>query len=444
MSVAPVVAIVGRPNVGKSTLFNRLVGQRQAVVHEVPGTTRDRLVSRVTWDDQSFILVDTAGLTAGATDDLEEIVQAQLAVALGDADVILLLTDASTGLHPQDASAADVVRRLGKPVVLAANKAETPDREMIATEFYTLGLGDPFPISAMHNLGIADLMDRLMPLLPSAEPEEELESQAMRLAIVGRPNVGKSSLLNAIAGEERAIVHETPGTTRDAVDTSVVYRGQPLILIDTAGIRRRGQVEPGVEKFSVLRAFQAVERCNVAILVLDAMDLVTAQDTHVAGYVAEAYRGLVIAVNKWDLAEERNFNRAGVENVLKRRLSWASYAPVRFTSAVTGSGVNELMNTALQVYRERQRHVGQGELNKLLVAKAANAPPPSRRGRHLRIYKAVHSATDPPTFTLYVNDPTLVHFSYERFLRNTIRDAFGFRGNPLRLEFKKVARPTSA
>ena len=443
MSVLPVVAIVGRPNVGKSTLFNRLVGERRAVVHEVAGTTRDRLVSQVDWDDRSFVLVDTAGLTAGVADELEEIAQSQLEVALKDADAVLFLADASSGLHPEDNAVADVVRRLQKPVVLAATKAETPMRELISAEFYELGLGEPIPISALHNIGVADLMDRLLPLLPEADLEEEsAEAHMMRLAIVGRPNVGKSSLLNSIAGEERSIVHDMPGTTRDAVDTSVTYKGQPLLLIDTAGIRRRGRVEPGVEKFSVLRAFQAIQRCNVAILVVDASELLIAQDSHIAGYVAESYRGLIIAVNKWDLVEGRHVTTSSVTNQVRRRLSWASYAPIRFTSATTGAGVRGLVDTAMEVYRERQKHVGQGELGRLLVEKMAGAPPPSKRGRHLRIYKAVQTAVDPPTFTMHVNDPTLVHFSYERFLRNVIRSAYGFQGSMLRLEFKKTARPS--
>lgn len=440
MSLTPVVAIVGRPNVGKSTLFNRLVGQRLAIVHEVPGTTRDRLVARVTWNGRPFILVDTPGLLASGKDELERLTQDQLRAALEDADVVLFLTDASTGLHPEDSAVADMLRRLGKPVVVAANKAETPHRELITAEFHRLGLGDPLAISALHNLGISDLTDRLLPLFPAAEPGEEEEAGVMKLALVGRPNVGKSSLLNAITGEKRALVHPAPGTTRDAVDISVTYKSEPLVLIDTAGIRRRGHVQSGVEKFSVLRAFQAIERCNVAVLVLDATELITAQDTHVAGYVAESYRGLVIAVNKWDLAQESDTTQAQTLDLLRRRLTWASYAPVLFTSAVTGAGVQELLDTALEVYRERQKHVGQGELNRLLVEKMATAPSPSKHGRPLHIYKAVHSATDPPTFTIYVNDPRLVHFSYERFLSNALRRAFGFQGNPLRLDFKKIAR----
>ena len=442
MPVTPAVAIVGRVNVGKSTLFNRLVGSRLAVVHEAPGTTRDRLVARVTWDDHSFLLVDTGGLAWGGEDELGGLVRAQLQVALEDADVVLFLTDASMGLHPEDAAVADLLRRLAKPVVLAANKAETPARELGSAEFYSLGLGEPTPISALNNQGIGEVMARLLPLLPPSEPEEE-EAGVMRLALVGRPNVGKSSLLNAIAGEERAIVHEAPGTTRDAIDTSVTYQGQSLVLIDTAGLRRRGHIVPGVESYSALRVFQAIERCNVAVLVLDATEMVASQDTHIAGYVVESFRGLVITVNKWDLAKGREAEPAQALRLIRRRLNWASYAPIRFTSAITGAGVRELLDTALEVYQERLKHIGQGELNRLLIERISEHPAPSRRGRPLRIYKAVHSSTNPPTFTFYVNDPKLLHFSYERFLRNTLRAAFGFQGNLLRLDFKKVARPGS-
>jgi GTP-binding protein len=262
----------------------------------------------------------------------------------------------------------------------------------------------------------------------------------MKLGLVGRPNVGKSSLLNALVGEERAIVHEAPGTTRDAVDTTATYRSQPLVLIDTAGIRRSGRVGIGVEYYSVLRAFQAIDRCDVAVLVLDATELVAAQDTHIAGYIAEAFRGMVFAVNKWDLAENRGVSQAQALQVLRRRFAWAAWVPVQFTSAVTGAGVHELLDTALEVYQARRRHVGQGELNRAIMEKVDERPPPLRGTRRMRIFKVVQSSSSPPTFTFHVNDPKLLHFSYQRFLQNSLRSAFGFHGNPLRLEFKPVAK----
>jgi GTP-binding protein len=441
MSLTPVVAIVGRPNVGKSTLFNRLAGERLAVIHEAPGTTRDRLVARVTWDDSPFILVDTGGLVFGDSDDLAASVQAQVQAALADADVIVFVVDSAIGLHPQDSVVADLLRRQGKPVVLAVSKCESPVRELASAEFYRLGMGEPAAISAIHNQGIGDLMDRVIPLLPSPEepqPPQE-EAQAMRLALVGRPNVGKSSLLNAIVGEERAIVHEAPGTTRDAVDTSITYRGQPLVLVDTAGIRSPGRIVPGVEYYSSLRAFQAIERCDVAVLVMDATEMAAAQDTHIAGYIAESYRGMVFAVNKWDLAQERAVSTIQAVRQLRRRFPWAPWAPVQFTSAVTGAGVKEMLDTALEVYQARLRHVGQGELNRLVVEKVAEHEPPSRGARRLRIMKVIHASVNPPTFVFHVNDATLLHFSYRRYLQNALRSAFGFHGSPLRLDFKSVA-----
>ena len=440
MPVRPAVAIIGRPNVGKSTLFNRLAGQRLAVVDAVPGTTRDRLVAPVTWEESSFILVDTGGLTMEGDEHLGPQVRQQVRAALAEADLILFLTDGSTGLHPGDADVADLLRRQEKPVVLAVTKCESSARELASTEFYQLGLGDPIPISAMSNIGIGEMMVQLVRLLPPGEPEEEEEAPVLKLALVGRPNVGKSSLLNAIVGMERAIVDEIPGTTRDAVDISATYKDQPLVLIDTAGIRRRGHITPGVEQYSALRAFQAIQRANVAILVLDATEMVTAQDTHVAGDVSDAYCGLVIAINKWDLARTQGANPAQALGLIRRRFKWAPYAPVRFTTAVTGDGVRALMDVALEVYQERQKHVGQGELNRLLMEAMATHPPPSRGSRHLRILKIVQSSTNPPTFVFYVNDPKLLHFSYERFLQNTLRSALGFQGSLLRFDFRKVAR----
>ena len=436
----PVVAIVGRPNVGKSTLFNRLAGARLAVVHDAPGTTRDRLVVRVTWDGISFILVDTGGLTLETEGDLEEKVQAQVQVALEDADHLLFLTNAATGLHPDDMEAANLLRRQGRTVTLAANKCEGPGQELASAEFYRLGLGDPIPISALHNQGIGDLMDQVVAQLPPEEPEEE-QRQVMKLALVGRPNMGKSSLLNAMVGEERSIVHPEPGTTRDAIDMPVTYRDHPIVLIDTAGLRRRGRIRPGLDKFSALRVFQTIERCDVAILLLDATEPVSAQDTHIAGYVVEAFRGLVIAVNKWDLVQGHGASQAEAREVVRERLRWAPYVPVRFTSALTAEGVPGLLDTALEAFQARRREVSQEKLDRMLLDTVALHPTPSRGRRHLRIYKVAQSGINPPTFTFHVNDPSLLHFSYERFLQNTLRSTFGFPGSLLRLNFRRGSPP---
>lgn len=440
MPVRPAVAIVGRPNVGKSTLFNRLAGQRLAVVDASPGTTRDRLVAPVDWVDTPFVLVDTGGLSLEGDEHLGPQVRRQVGAALAEADLIIHLTDGSTGLHPGDAEIANLLRRQNKPVVLVVNKCENVARELGSTEFYRLGLGDPFPISAISNIGIGEMLEQVVHRLPPGDPDDLEESSILKLALVGRPNVGKSSLLNAIVGSERAIVDEMPGTTRDAVDISATYRGRPLILIDTAGIRRRGHITPGVEQYSALRTFQAIQRSNVSILVLDATEMVTAQDTHIAGDVSEAYSGLVIAINKWDLARERGLTPTHALGLVRRRFKWAPYAPVRFTAAITGHGVRELLDVALEIHQERQKHVGQGALNRLLIEAMATHPPPSRGSRRLRILKVVQTSTNPPTFVFHVNDPKLLHFSYERFLQNTLRSELGFHGSLLRFEFRKVAR----
>ncbi len=435
----PVVAIVGRPNVGKSTLFNRLVGERRAIVADEPGTTRDRVMSRVTGDLGPYILVDTGGLDSTAGEPITAKVHDQVQTALDEADVVVFLTDGSTGPQPGDSEVADLLRRRGKPIVLAVAKCEGETRHLALSEFYSLGLGDPLPISALKSEGIADLMDQVVIHFPPTE-EQETPTDFPRLALVGRPNVGKSSLLNAITGEERAIVHETPGTTRDAIDSWASYLDQPLVLIDTAGIRRRGRIEPGIERFSALRALQAIERSNVAVLVVDAEELMTAQDAHIAGYVAEAYRGMVVAVNKWDLAPAMGMRMSDAMKEVRRRLHWAPYVPIRLVSAATGEGVADLLETALNVFRERGKVVDAGELSRVLMEALGKHAPPTHGRRSLRFLRVAQTGTHPPSFTFYVNHPEMVHFSYRRYLQNTLRSAFGFEGSLLRLHFQKVSR----
>ena len=431
----PTVAIVGRPNVGKSTLFNRLVGQRLSVVHDAPGTTRDRLAAQVVRGDTPFILVDTGGLLLDGTDELEQKVRDQVQVAIADADLLLFLTDAATGLHPVDAEVADLLRRQDKPVIVAVNKCDSERRGMNVAEFYRLGLGRPHPISALHNRGIGGIFDRVTALLPPTEPEEEMEG-VLRLALVGRPNVGKSSLLNAILGSERSIVSPTPGTTRDAVDTSFAYRERPMVLIDTAGLRRRGHIQPGVERYSALRVFQAIQRCDVAVLLVDATELVTAQDTHIAGAATEAFRGLVIAVSKWDLAQASGHDQPEALQLVRSRLRWAPYAPVRFTSAVTGEGTDDVLETALAVFDDRGKQVDQHDLDRMLLDAVAAHPPSTVGSRDVRIFRITQTGTHPPAFAVYVNKPALIHFSYTRFLENTLRREFGFLGSHIRLELR--------
>lgn len=431
----PTVAIVGRPNVGKSTFFNRLLRERLSVVHDNPGTTRDRLAARVTSEKTSFLLVDTGGIVLDHTDEMEEKIRAQADIAIDDADLIILITDAMTGLHPADKELANLLRRRETPVIVVVNKCDTPTRNMAIPEFYQLGLGDPIPISALHNRGVNAAIDQIEALLPSASHENE-QVGVLRLALVGRPNVGKSTLLNAILGVERSIVTDTPGTTRDAVDTSFEFKGKQLVLIDTAGLRRRGHIKPGVERYSSLRVFQAIERCDVAVLILDVTEMVTAQDTHIAGAVQNASRGLVVAINKWDLAEDAEFEQAEAREMVRARLPWAPYAPIRFTTGLKAKGIEQLLDTATTVYEERGKAVSQSDLDRVLIDAIGAHPPPSRGLKRLRIFGVNQTQTHPPTFCFEVNDIRLIHFSYERFLQNSLRQAFGFLGSPISIHFK--------
>jgi GTP-binding protein len=429
------VALVGRPNVGKSTLFNRLIGEYRAVVHDQPGTTRDRLYGSVEWRGRTFALVDTGGigLETGQGDLLAD-VRAQAEEAMREADVIVLVVDAAIGLTAADEAMAEHLRRSSKPLILAANKTESVKRQYDATEFYALGMGDPLPISALHGDGTGDLLDAIVEWFPKTRDEEE-ERPAVSMAIVGRPNVGKSSLLNTLVGSRRSIVRDEAGTTRDAIDTEIQREGQRILLIDTAGIRRRGRVAPGVEKFSVLRAVRAIERADVAVLLIDATEGVLAQDTHVAGFVDEAARGLIIAVNKWDLVEKRPKTQQEYTATIRRELKFADWAPVLFISAKTGQRVTRLIDKALEVQQQRTRRVPTPQLNDL-IRRAVQNHPLSERGRTLKIYYTAQTDVSPPTFTCFCNDPKLVHFSYVRYLDNTLRNAYEFEGTPIRIHFR--------
>jgi GTP-binding protein len=429
------VALVGRPNVGKSTLFNRLIGEYRAVVHDQPGTTRDRLYGTVEWRGRTFTLVDTGGigLETGAGDLLSD-VRAQAEEAMHEADVIVLVVDAASGLTAADESVAEYLRRSPKPVILAANKTESVKRQYDASEFYVLGLGDPLPISALHGEGTGDLLDAITDWFPKTREVDE-DRPAVAIAIVGRPNVGKSSLLNTLVGAPRSIVRDEAGTTRDAIDTEIEHAGQRVLLIDTAGIRRRGRIAPGVEKFSVLRAVRAIERADVAALLIDATEGVLAQDTHVAGFVDEAARGLIIAVNKWDLVEKHPKTQQEYTATIRRELKFADWAPVLFISAKTGQRVTRLIDKALEVQQQRTRRVPTPQLNDL-IRRAVQNHPLSERGRTLKIYYTAQTDVSPPTFTCFCNDPKLVHFSYVRYLDNTLRNAYEFEGTPIRIHFR--------
>lgn len=430
----PIVALVGRPNVGKSALFNRLVGERLAIVQDQPGTTRDRLYAQAEWTGHEFTLVDTGGLLAAPTDDIARQVQAQAELAIRESDVVVLVVDVLAGITADDWNVAQVLRRSAKPVVLAVNKADNAERRLAASEFYALGIEPLFDVSALHGTGTGDLLDAIVDSFPPVEEEEDAER--IGVAIVGHPNVGKSSLLNAILGEERAIVSAIAGTTRDAIDTQVVWKGQEVTLIDTAGIRRPGAVAPGIEKYSVLRALRAVSRSDVAILVLDASKGITAQDTHIAGYVLEENKSIVVVINKWDLVEKEPGVEATYRDTVRQNLKFLPYVPIVFTSALRRRGIPEVMDTVLRVRQSRFQRLSTGELNNLVRDAVARHSPPSKWGKRMRIYYATQPQVDPPTFVFFVNDVRLVHFSYERYLENRIRERYPFEGTPICLRFR--------
>lgn len=438
--VKPLVAIVGRPNVGKSTLYNRIAGDRSAIVSEVAGTTRDRLMTDVEWGGVGFVLIDTGGLELEPTRStqvvgLSDEVRNQVEVAIADADVIVLVVDSVDGVTPDDEDVAQSLRMAGKPLILTANKADNPGRESTSLEFHSLGIGDPIPVSAYHNRGVDELMTHVVEALPETEPDYESLAD-LSLAIVGRANSGKSQLLNAIAGEERSIVSDVPGTTRDAIDTLIERDGTSMLLIDTAGIRRRGSVEKGIERYSVLRSLRAIERAQVALMLLDATELATAQDAHIASYVLEAHRGIVIAVNKWDLAPELGLNKADTERFVRQRLKFLHFAPVRFISALKGDGVGELLDAAGEAHVQWSRSLPRYDLRRTVLNAVADHPPASNPRHGLKVYGVTQDSIGPPGFTVYVNKADLVHFSYRRYLENAIRDTYGFEGTPLRMRFR--------
>lgn len=429
----PMVAIIGRQNVGKSTLLNRIAGKRIAIVEDFPGTTRDRIFANVSWQGKGFTVVDTGGLEVASAEELAPAVNEQVKMAVSEADVILFLVDIRDGVTVSDREISDLLRPSGKPVLLVANKADNERLELGTADFYSLGLGEPLAVSAYHGRAVLELLDRIVSLLPAAPPAVA-EPEMMKLAIVGRPNVGKSMLLNTLLGEERAIVSDTPGTTRDATDTLLDLEGESVLLIDTAGIRRRGRIGRGVERYSVLRALKAVDRADVVLLLLDATELMTAQDAHIVGYIQQATKGVVLLVNKWDLVMGET--EAEVKKYIQNRLKFVSYAPLLFISAKLGQGVGQVIDVARQVYRERFKRLSTAEVNNLVQRVAAAHSPPRRGGKPLKLLYATQAEINPPTFVFFVNDARLVHFSYRRHLENKLRQAFGFTGTPLRLIFK--------
>ncbi|MGV7976326.1 MAG: ribosome biogenesis GTPase Der [Anaerolineaceae bacterium] len=453
----PVIVLVGRPNVGKSTLFNRLVGERLAIIDDVPGTTRDRLVAEGDWAGHDFFVVDTGGidptrqrsqepLSIGSADFIADI-RAQAEIAMEESDVILLLTDAQQGVTEADREIVQILRRRQSivaganhpPIILVVNKADSEHYRTNALDFYSLGLGDPFPISAIHGTGTGDLLDEVVAHFPQPVEDEE-EDASIKVAIVGKPNAGKSSLLNKLTGETRSIVSPIPGTTRDAIDTPITWEGLPITLIDTAGIRKRGTIIPGVEKYSVLRAMQAIERCDVALLVIDAVTGVTAQDTHIAGYINQAWKSVILIVNKWDLIEKDTNTSLEFEKNIRQALNFLPYVPIIFISAASGQRVNQVLPMVARVQEERLVRLTTSQLNRILQNAQDMHQPSSGSGRMFRIYYGTQVRSEPPTFLLYCNDPKLGHFTYLRYLENQIRKEYPFVGTPIRLVLKARER----
>ena len=447
----PVVALVGRPNVGKSTLFNRLIGERLAIVDDTPGTTRDRLVSEAEWNGRAFHVVDTGGidpthggrapLSIGSADFIREI-REQAVMAVRDADFILFIVDGESGVTDPDIEVANILRRNQKkvgekflpPIFLVVNKCENEERRDSAAQFYELGLGEPYPISAIHGTDTGDLLDALLASFPA--PEEKEEDDTVKIAIVGKPNAGKSSLLNKLVGEERVIVSPIAGTTRDAIDTPMEFDGARITLIDTAGIRRRGKIEQGVEQYSVLRAFKAVERADVVLLVIDAVEGISSQDAHIAGFVLDASKSVVVLVNKWDAVEKDTYTMNTFTDKIREDLNFMAYVPLMFISAKSGQRVDQVLPMALRVQEERLVRLSTSQINKVIQAAQDEHPAPSHAGRSLKMYYGTQVRSDPPTFLIYCNDPKLAHFTYRRFLENRIREEYSFLGTPIRLVLK--------
>lgn len=437
----PVVVIVGRPNVGKSTLFNRLVGRRVAVVEDSPGVTRDRLYSEAGWRGKKFTIVDTGGILFTDDDPLVEQIRVQAEIALAEADIVVFMVDGATGPTPDDMDLASRMRGFPKPVFIAVNKADNPNRDLNAPEFYSLGIGELWPVSSLHGRGVADLLDEIVDRLPEA-PEQGEPTDEIRLAIVGRPNVGKSSLLNAFTGEERVIVSNIPGTTRDAIDTLIEYKGESFRLIDTAGLRRRGKIQGTVEYYMAQRATRAIERADCALVVVNGAEGLTDGDKRIAKVAHDAGKACVFAINKWDVHEPPDGRpsksspiKKDLIKIIRNEIPELSYAPIVFTSAKSSAGLDPALDTVLKALENYNFRLSTGHLNRILHD-ATFARPYSSKGKPFKLYYATQVATRPPTFTLFVNDPDLLHFSYKRYLENQLRKTFPLEGTPIRLNIR--------
>ncbi|MDE2819903.1 MAG: ribosome biogenesis GTPase Der [Chloroflexota bacterium] len=452
MASKPIVALVGRPNVGKSTLFNRLVGERMAVTHEIPGTTRDRLHGESFWNGITFQVIDTGGievyqpsgsrdqspLAEGSAAFVEAIIE-QAMIAIAGADLIIMVVDAQYGVTAADEAIAEILRRSDRPILVAANKIDDQRRAQDVYDFYSLGLSVVEGISAIHGYGVGDLLDEVALQLRARSPDdegEEAEDEQLKIAVVGRPNAGKSTLVNKLIGEDRVIVSEVAGTTRDAIDTEIAWYGETITLIDTAGIRRRGRVEAGVEKYSVIRAMKAISRADLALLVIDASLGVTEQDEHIAGYVIEEYKSLVIVVNKWDAVDKDAYTMNAFIDNIRDRLHFVSYAPIIFISALGGQRLHQVLEVANRVWEARFLRIPTADVNRLLRDAIEKHPPHGKGTKRLKFFYASQVRTDPPLFLFHVNDPSQVHFTYKRYLENQFRQAYEFEGTPLRMSFR--------
>ncbi|RSD26488.1 ribosome biogenesis GTPase Der [Mesobacillus subterraneus] len=427
----PVVAIVGRPNVGKSTIFNRIVGERISIVEDIPGVTRDRIYSSAEWLTHDFNIIDTGGIDLGDEPFLDQIRQ-QAEIAIDEADVIIFIVNGREGVTSADEEVAKILYRSKKPVVLAVNKIDNPEMREMIYDFYSLGFGEPMPISGSHGLGLGDLLDEAAKHFPQAK-EDEYDKDAIKFSLIGRPNVGKSSLVNAILGEERVIVSDIAGTTRDAIDSQVTYDGQKYVIIDTAGMRKKGKVYETTEKYSVLRALRAIERSDVVLVVINAEEGIIEQDKHIAGYAEEAGRAVIIVVNKWDAIEKDEKTMKEFEEKIRAHFQFLSYAPIVFLSAKTKKRIHTLMPMINLASENHAMRVQTNILNEVIMDAIAMNPTPTDKGKRLKIYYATQVSVKPPTFVVFVNEPELMHFSYERFLENRIRDAFDFTGTPIKI-----------
>ena len=429
-----VIAIVGRPNVGKSTIFNRIAGNRVSIVEDVPGVTRDRIYATGDWTGHHFQLIDTGGIQMEDQPYQTEI-RAQVQIAIEEADVIIMVTDGKHGITDDDRYIAGILQRSHKPVVLAVNQIDDESRLLNIYEFYELGLGDPIAVSGVHGIGIGDLLDACMAKMPTEKEKEDLPG--IRIAVIGQPNVGKSSLVNRLLHQERSIVSNVQGTTRDAVDTPFVFDGRPYVIVDTAGIRKRGKVWESVEKYSVMRAMKALENCDVALFLIDGEAGIREQDKHVAGYASEAGKPVIIVVNKWDAVEKDDKSMNAFTEKVRKEFVYLAYAPIIFVSAKTGQRTNQIIPIVDHVYENANRRIATNVLNQVIADTQVTNPAPARNGKRFRIYYATQVAAAPPTFVLSCNDPKLMHFTYQRFLENALRHAFDLEGTPIRIIARK-------